>query len=276
MAERQSYIVRFKMPLDGITRAHDLIRGDIEVENATLQDAVLMKSDGFPTYHLAHIVDDYLMQISHVTRANEWLPSFPLHIQIWQAFGWELPEFAHLPVLLNPNGKGKIGKRNEAFNQDGKRILVLAKEYKEAGYLPEAMVNFLTNIGWNFGDEREKFTVQETIERFDISTVNPANSAFPIDKLGWLNGVYIREMAVEELAQRLCPVLENAGYVVDTDVLLKVTQIVQERIKTLNDVVDMAGFLFADYHEFAAPESEMLIQKKMDAEGTHRGTCCIC
>ena len=159
----------------------------------------------FPTYHLAHIVDDHLMKISHVTRANEWQSSLPLHVNIWQAFGWEMPYFAHLPVLLNPNGKGKLSKRHASFDQDGKKVLVLAKEFKDAGYLPEAVVNFLTNIGWNFGDDREVFTVQEAIERFDITEVNPANSAFPIEKLDWLNGVYIREMPAEELARAFAP-----------------------------------------------------------------------
>src|SRR5690606_15914439 len=144
-------------------------------------------SDGFPTYHLAHVVDDHFMEISHVTRANEWLPSLPLHILLWQAFGWEMPEYAHLPVLLNPNGKGKLSKRHAGFTEDGRQVLVLVDEFKRAGYLPQAVVNFLTNIGWTFGDDREIFSVEEAIERFDLRDVHPSNSRYPIEKLDWLN-----------------------------------------------------------------------------------------
>ena len=180
-----SSVIRFKLPLDGKVVTHDMIRGEVEFDNSTLQDIVILKSDGFPTYHLAHVVDDHFMQISHVTRAIEWLPSLPVHVQLWQAFGWELPQFAHLPVLLNPDGKGKLSKRGASFDQNGQKVLVLAHEYIEAGYYAPAVVNFLTNIGWNFGDEREVFDVEEAIARFNITEVNPANSAFPIDKLDW-------------------------------------------------------------------------------------------
>lgn len=269
LATGKPYVIRLKVPLTGQTIGHDLIRGEVVFDNDTLQDAVLLKSDGYPTYHLANVVDDHFMEISHVTRANEWIPSFPLHLILWDAFGWEKPIYAHLPVLLNPNGKGKMSKRFEAFNEDGKKILVLAKEYKDAGYLPEAMLNFMINIGWNFGDEREIFTVQEAIERFDIATVNPANSAFPIEKLDWINGVYIREkLSVEELAKRLRPVFEKAGLKVDDERLLKVVPHVQTRIKTLNEAVDVAGFFFHD--TFTPPTEDMLIPKKMDKAGTRQ------
>jgi glutamyl-tRNA synthetase len=259
-------VIRFKMPLDGETVAHDLILGDVSFDNSKLQDSVILKSDGFPTYHLAHVVDDYLMKISHVMRANEWFSSIPLHIQLWKAFGWEMPEYAHLPVMLNPNGKGKISKRNPPRDDQGNIIPVMVHDYINEGYLPEAVVNFLTNIGWNFGDEREKFTVQEAIERFDLSRVNPANSAYPIDKLKWLNGEYIRELPTEELARRLKPFVERAGLEVNTDVLLKVTPLVQTRLKTLKDIVPLAGFFFED--EFRPAPVEYLIQKNMDAAKT--------
>jgi len=267
-AQGRAYVIRFKMPLEGITKAHDLVQGDVGFENAKLQDIVLLKSDGFPTYHLAHIIDDYLMQISHVTRANEWLPSLPMHIQIWQAFGWEMPQFAHLPVLLNPNGKGKLSKRHESFSDNGQKVPVLAQEYKEAGYLPQAVMNYLTNIGWNYGDDQEVFTTQEAIERFDLKDVNPANSAFPIEKLDWLNGIYIRDLPAHELAAALREPLENAGLTVDDERLKQLAPVVQTRIKTLNDVVELAGFIFKDPADFAAPEAALLIQKKMDAEDT--------
>ncbi|MCE2470811.1 MAG: glutamate--tRNA ligase [Anaerolineae bacterium] len=264
-AQGKPYVIRFKMPLSGQTTGVDMIRGEVVFENAQLQDAVLLKSDGFPTYHLAHIVDDYHMKISHVTRAVEWLPSFPLHIQIWEALGWEKPQFTHLPVLLNPNGKGKLSKRKQQFAADGKSVPVLAHEFIAAGYLPEAVMNFLTNIGWNFGDNREVFTTQEAIERFQLEDVNPANSAYPIAKLDWLNSQYIQDAAVDDLARRLKPVLEAAGYAVDDDLLRRVVPLLQVRLKTLNDVVAMAGFFFADWQAFEAPPSEVLIQRKMDS-----------
>lgn len=259
-------VIRFKMPLDGQTIISDLVRGEVVFENAGQQDAVLLKSDGFPTYHLAHVVDDYLMEISHIMRAVEWLPSAPLHLQLWQAFGWKIPHYAHLPVMLNPNGKGKISKRNPPRDKAGNIIPVMVHDYIKAGYLPEALDNFLANIGWSFGDEREVFTMAEAVERFDLTHINPANSAFPIEKLEWLNGIYIREMPVEELARRLREPLERAGFEVNMDVLLKVTPLVQTRIKTLNDVVEMAGFFFRE--EFIPAPREQLIPKKMDAAQT--------
>lgn len=270
-AEREAQglpsVIRLRTPLEGKIVAHDLIRGEVAFENATLQDTVLLKSDGYPTYHLAYVIDDHFMEITHVTRAVEWLPSFPMHVHIWNAFGWEMPPHAHLPVLLNPNGKGKLSKRHAAFTDDGKKVLVLAREFKEAGYVPEAIVNFLTNIGWNFGDEREVFTVQEAIERFDITQVNPANSIFPLEKLDWLNGIYIREkLSDETLAERLRPVLKDAGLEVQDDLLLRIIPLVRVRIKSLNDIVEMAGFFFQK--DFEAPPAELVIQKKMTADST--------
>lgn len=264
-------VVRLKVPLEGEVIGHDLLRGEVRFENSTLQDAVMLKGDGFPTYHLAHVVDDHFMEISHVTRANEWLPSLPLHIHLWHAFGWEVPVYVHLPVLLNPNGQGKLSKRHAAFDQNGQKILVLAKEYIEAGYYPEAVVNFLTNIGWNFGDEREVFSVKEAIERFDISRVQVANSAFPLEKLDWLNGVWIRErLTPDEIAANFRAPLENAGLKYDESLARKVAPLVQTRIKTFNDVVDIAGFFFADHSAFKAAPASDIIQKKMDAASTKR------
>jgi glutamyl-tRNA synthetase len=267
-AEGRSPVIRFKMPLEGETAAQDRVRGEVTFDNALQQDAVLLKSDGFPTYHLAHVVDDHLMEISHVIRANEWLPSLALHIQLWLAFGWEIPEYAHLPVLLNPNGEGKMSKRNPPKDKHGNIIPVMVHDYMRDGYLPEAMDNFLANIGWNFGDEREVFSLSEAVERFDLTRVNPANSAFPKDKLDWLNGEHIRLLPADELARRLRPVLENAGFEVNVDVLLKVTPVVQTRLKKLTDVVPLAGFLFRE--DFIPPPPDLLPQKKMDTEQTQR------
>lgn len=268
-AQGKTFVIRFKMPLAGKTMGEDIIRGSVEFDNAKLQDAVLLKSDGFPTYHLAHIVDDHHMRISHVTRAVEWLPSFPLHLRMWEAFGWQKPQYAHLPVLLNPNGKGKLSKRKQQFaDSRGKSVPVLAQEFMDAGYLPEAVLNFLTNIGWNFGEDREIFSTAQAIKRFDLKDVNPANSAYPIAKLDWLNGQYMQRADADYLARLLKPKLEAAGYAVDEERLRKVVPILRVRLKTLNDVAPMAGFFFADWRAFQAPELDLLIQRKMDGSST--------
>jgi glutamyl-tRNA synthetase len=269
-AEGRKPVVRLKMPLEGETRFNDLVRGEVVFENKDVQDAVLLKADGFPTYHLAVVIDDYLMGITHITRAIEWLPSAPLHVTLWRAFGWEMPQYAHLPVMLNPNGKGKMSKRNPPRDAKGNIIPVMVHDYINGGYLPEALANFLIGVGWSFGDEREVFSVPEAIERFgDFSRISPANSALPAEKLEWLNGVYIREqLSLEDLAKRLKKPLQEAGLTVDDARLLKVAPIVQTRIRTLNDVVAMAGFFFHD--TFKPPTAEQVIQKKMDAAITYR------
>ncbi len=268
-AQGKPYVIRFKMPRSGETAGEDIIRGRVRFQNANLQDAVLLKSDGFPTYHLAHIVDDYHMEISHITRAVEWLPSFPLHLRIWDAFGWEKPQFAHLPVLLNPNGKGKLSKRKAQFvDPSGTSVPVLINEFIEAGYLPEAVLNFLTNIGWNYGDNEEVFSTEQAIARFDLKAVNPANSAYPIKKLDWLNSQKIQAATPDYLAGRLRPILKAAGYAVDESILQQVTPLLQVRLKNLHDVLPMAGFFFADWAAFKAPAAEILVQRKMDAAAT--------
>jgi glutamyl-tRNA synthetase len=262
-------VIRLKAPPEGKTLVQDVIRGETEFDNSTLQDMVLLKSDGYPTYHLAVVIDDHHMEISHVMRAVEWYPSYPYHRIIWKAFGWEMPLHAHLPVMLNPNGKGKMSKRNPPVDKFGNIIPVMVHDYIKGGYLPEAMDNFLANIGWNFGDNVEIFSMAEAVERFgDLSRVNPANSAFPVEKLDWVNGEHIQKLALEDLAKRLRPFFEEAGYEVNVDTLLQVTPLVQPRIKTLKEAVGLAGFFFADYADFKVPPAELLIQKKMDAEGT--------
>jgi glutamyl-tRNA synthetase len=260
------YVIRFMMPLDGQTIVPDAIRGDVVFENNLMQDAVLLKSDGFPTYHLAVIVDDHLMKISHVTRSNEWLPSAPLHVRLYRAFGWEMPVWVHLPLLLNPDGKGKMSKRQPPRDKSGNLIPVMVHDYMRAGYLPEALTNFLANTGWNFGDDREVFAMAEAIERFDLSRLNPANSAYTQEKLDWLNGEHIRALPVNELARRLRQPLEAAGLAVDEAKLQQIAPLVQVRLKKLNDVVDFAGFFF--HTEFVPPQAADVIQKKMDAVST--------
>ncbi|HEX3051400.1 MAG TPA: glutamate--tRNA ligase [Aggregatilineaceae bacterium] len=265
-AEGKPYVIRFMMPTEGSTTVNDLLRGDISFDNKQLQDLVLLKTDGYPTYHLANVVDDHFMEISHIMRAEEWIPSAPIHKNLYDAFGWDMPQLAHLPVILNPSGKGKLSKRSAGFTEGGRKVPVLLYEFLDGGYVPEAIVNFLTNVGWSFGEDREVFTVQETIERFDLSRVNPAGSIFPIEKLDWLNGVYLREMDDHKLAALLRPVFEKAGYEVNLDVLLQVIPLLKPRIKTLPEAIPMGGFFFAE--EFKPAPKEELIQKKMDAAGT--------
>ncbi|MFN8378830.1 MAG: glutamate--tRNA ligase [Anaerolineae bacterium] len=245
-AEGRTSVVRLKMPLAGEMHLPDALRGTVTFDVSQLQDTVLLKSDGFPTYHLAHVIDDHFMEISHVMRAVEWLPSYPIHAQLWQAFGWEAPIYVHLPVMLNPNGKGKMSKRNPPRDAHGRIIPVLVHDYIAAGYLPDAVDNFLANIGWNFGDDREVFSMAEAIERFDLTRINEANSAFPPDKLDWLNGVYLREMPSDELAVKLRAPIEREGWTASDDLLRQIAPLVQPRIKTLNDVVEMAGFFFRE------------------------------
>lgn len=262
VAPDQPHVVRFAMPREGRTTMHDLLRGKIEVDNGAQSDFVLLKSDNYPTYHLAAMVDDHDMQISHVMRAEEWLPSFPKHIQIYNAFGWEPPIFVHLPVILNPSGQGKMSKRKK---KGANSIFVL--EFRDAGYLPEALSNFLAFVGWAPGEgiEQEIFSIDKLIQAFSLEHINPAPAAFSYDKLDWMNGVYIRSLAVDDLAQRIYPFLIEAGLEVDTEVLKQITPDVQERIVTLRDAVELLDFLFIDK---VTPDTGQLIGKGMDAAST--------
>jgi glutamyl-tRNA synthetase len=263
-AERPEHVIRIKLPLEGKIKVQDAIRGAIEFDYAELSDIVLLKSDGFPTYHLAMAVDDHLMAISHVMRSDEWLPSLPVHQYLYDAFGWQAPVFVHLPVILNPNGKGKLSKRHEAF-QDGKlKVLVQVADYIQAGYQPEAVVNWLTNIGWSFGDDREIFPVEETIKRFTLERINPAPSAMPFSKLENINGHYIRAMSPERFKAALRPVLVAAygeGAVTE-EKLAKIAPHLQERVNPLGQAVEMTRFLFGE--SYVAPTEENLVPKGVE------------
>jgi glutamyl-tRNA synthetase len=250
IAERETagleYVIRHKMPLEGTTIIPDLVRGDVVFDNSQLTDFVLLKSNGLPTYHLAHVVDDHFMEITHITRGIEWLSTAPVHVNLFQAFGWEKPVYVHLPVILSPSGKGKLSKRTQAFNDAGHQILVRVEEFRDAGYLPEAVVNFLANVGWSFGDDREKFTIEEAIARFDLSAINPAETRLPYEKLDWLNGQYIQELSPERLAIALRPFLEAEGYEVNVEALLQIAPTLNVRLKRLPEAVEMLRFLFED------------------------------
>ncbi|WP_376789260.1 glutamate--tRNA ligase [Thermoflexus sp.] len=257
IAAGEPYVIRLKAPLEGTTTFRDLVHGEISVQNRTQDDFVLLKSDGYPTYHLANVVDDHLMRITHVMRADEWIPSTPRHILLYRAFGWEPPQFAHLPIILSPTGKGKMSKR--MLQEQGRwETAVFVRDFREEGYLPEALVNFLALTGWAYDDKTELFTVEELIEKFDISGINPKPAAFNYEKLEWMNGVYIRRLTVEALADRLRPYLEALDLRPDPETLRRAIPLIQERIKTLREGAEMLEFL---WREEISPTLEDLVPK---------------
>jgi len=263
-AERgNNYVIRFAMPLEGQTVVHDRVRGKIVFDNADLGDTVLLKSDGFPTYHLAMAVDDHHMQISHVMRTDEWVPSLGLHQNLYAAFGWEPPEWVHLSIVTY-NGK-KMSKRKPPVDDKGNPVPVMTHEYKEQGYLPEALVNFLTNVGYSFGDDREFFSAEETIERFELRRINPAAGDFDEKKLFWLNGEWIRHLSDDEFVERVTPfVAATYGDAFDPVPLKQITPYIKERVNPLTQAPDLIKFLY-DYEPCPVDE---LIVKKMDAQKT--------
>jgi len=242
----ESCTVRIKLPLDGDITVHDDIRGDITFKNDSLQDTVIMKSDGIPTYHLAVVVDDHLMEISHVLRGDEWVNSLPLHIHLYHALGWEPPIFAHLPVILNPAGKGKMSKR-EGRAPDGRLLPVFVRVFQEMGYLPEAMINYMALVGWNFDGQTEIMSRAELIERFSLDRVNASPAAWNYDKLDHFNGLYIRSLTADDLTDRLLPHLHAAGVNADRAAMLRLAPAIQERLTTLTDAVAWVDFIFADH-----------------------------
>jgi glutamyl-tRNA synthetase len=260
-ARGEEYTVRAKLPLEGQITVHDVIRGDLTFQYANLQDTVLMKSDGIPTYHLAVVVDDHLMEISHAFRADEWVSSFPLHIHLYNAFGWEPPVMAHLPVILNPTGKGKMSKR-EGRAPDGSTMPVFVRTFEALGYLPEAMVNYLALLGWSYDEKTEIMSREELIERFSLERVNASPANWNYDKLNHLNGHYIRQLSVEDLTDRLLPYLSAEGFAVSRERMLQITPLIQERIITLSEAAAKFKFFFVD--ELPDYDSAELVPKKGD------------
>ena len=256
----EPHVIRLKVPLTGQTVVHDAIRGDVAFDNSGLDDQVLLKSDGFPTYHLAVVVDDHAMKITHVARGEDWIPSTPKRILIYQALEWEPPVYCHVPLVNGPDGR-KLSKRHGATS---------ITEFRAQGYLPEALFNFLALLGWapGEGEEQEVFSREELIERFDLFRINRAPAAFSYKKLDWMNGVYIRDLPQEELLERLLPFWQRAGLVPDPcpeDVRVKlrgIVPLVQERLRHLDEVGEWTAFLF---REIAPPAAEKLVGKKMSA-----------
>jgi glutamyl-tRNA synthetase len=265
VASGASYVIRFKMPRDGTFTVTDAVRGDITVENASLDDYILVKSDGLPVYHLAVVVDDHFMEITHAIRTSEWLPTFPLHGHIYNAFGWEQPIWIHPSIFLKPDGKGKMSKRDtEALVEAGKPIFLA--DFEKMGYLPEAVVNWTALIGWSYDDKTEVFSMEELIEKFSIEKLNPAPAALNYSKLDHFNGVFIRELEVDDLAVRLKPFFEEAGFdVSDEKKLQQVAAVLQVRLAKLTDAPAMGGFFFL---EEVHPDPESLIGKKMTGESS--------
>jgi glutamyl-tRNA synthetase len=252
----ERYVVRFKTPREGKTASVDVIRGEITVENATLDDYIILKSDGLPTYHLAAMVDDHLMEITHVLRTSEWLPTFPLHVLIYEAYGWEQPEWVHMSVLLNPSGKGKLSKRHGS----GKSHAVHPLDLKELGYVPEAVVNWLVLMGWSYDDRTEFFEMSDLIDKFSLAKLNASPAAVNFSKLDHFNGLHIRSLSEEELVTKLLPYFHAADLNVTDEQLWRVVPLIQERIRTLDEAVEMAGFLFRDD---VTPDPQELVGKKL-------------
>ena len=239
VAAGERHTVRFKTPYEGSTTARDHLRGDITIENRFLDDYILVKSDGYALYHLAAMVDDHLMGITHVLRGSEWLGTFPLHVLILRAFGWQEPVWLHLSVFLKPTGKGKMSKRDASSEQS---IFVLG--LRDLGYVPEAINNWIALMGASFGPDENFLTVEDMIEKFSLDHLNPAPARVNYDKLDHYNGLVLRRLAADDLARRIRPFFEKAGLTPDDDQLRRIVPIIQERIVTLDDAVEMAGFFF--------------------------------
>ncbi|SFS42746.1 glutamyl-tRNA synthetase [Zhouia amylolytica] len=266
----EDYVVRFKSPQDETLHLKDIIRGDIKIDTNLLDDKVLFKSDGMPTYHLANIVDDHLMEISHVIRGEEWLPSLALHVLLYRAFGWDSPEFAHLPLILKPVGKGKLSKR------DGDKLGFpvfpmmwtdpktndVSRGYKEDGYFPDALMNFLAFLGWNPGTEQELFNLTELIEAFDLKRVNKSGARFDPEKIKWYNQQYLQQKDNAELAELFInyiaadPVIANSIEKSDTSLSItyvtEVVRLIKERAAFVADFWSLGGYFFKAPENFEA------------------------
>ena len=246
----ENYVIRFKTPINETLQLKDLIRGNVQIDTNVLDDKVLFKSDGMPTYHLANIVDDHLMEISHVIRGEEWLPSMALHILLYRSLGWDAPGFAHLPLIMKPVGKGKLSKRDG--DKMGFPVFPIVWKtagdetfsgYREDGYLPEAVINMLALLGWNPGTEQEIFSLEELIEAFDLSRVNKAGAKFDPDKTKWFQNHYLQEQSNEELAISFLEILDEKKTVTSLD-LTKIVSLLKERATFASDLWELGDFFF--------------------------------
>jgi glutamyl-tRNA synthetase len=258
----EHYVIRFKTPVNETLHLQDIIRGEVHFDTNLLDDKVLFKSDGMPTYHLANIVDDHLMETSHVIRGEEWLPSMPLHVMLYRAFGWEAPEFAHLPLILKPIGNGKLSKR------DGDKLgfpvfplqwrdassKTISNGYKESGFFPEAVINFLALLGWNDGTEQEIFSLAELIEKFDLKRIHKSGAKFDPEKNKWFNHQYLQKQTDKSLAEAFKVILEEKGISTSLDITRVVTSI-KERANFITEFWNLGDYFFVaptSYDEKAA------------------------
>ncbi len=245
------YVIRLKIPLDTEIEFYDLIRGSVKLDTNLLDDQVLMKSDGYPTYHLANVVDDHLMGITHVIRGEEWLTSVPKHILLYKAFGWEAPKFAHVPLILNPD-KTKLSKRQGD---------VATEDFLKKGYLPEALINFVVLLGWNpgEGEKKEIFNIKELIERFTLEKVNSSHAVFDFEKLNWMNAEYIKSCDVDKLAGLAEPYLSNAGYdISDKTKTKRVVEAVKTYINKLDEIPSQAEIYYKSNFNFTDEQKTLL------------------
>jgi len=249
-------VIRFKTPLEGETTFHDMVYGPITFKHETLDDFILLKSDGYPTYHLANVVDDHWMAISHVLRAEEWLSSTPRHVLLYQALDWQPPQFAHLPMIQGPD-HSKLSKRHGATT---------ITEYRDKGYLPDAMINFLALLGWSLDDRSELLSREELVRHFSLERVGKTAAIFNKDKLDWMNGVYLRKLDLGEFVRQVMPFLnrdlpESVKRPLDSAYARRVLGLVQDRAKTLGDVPQLASFFFLDGLQY---DISLLSQGKLD------------
>ena len=252
IAAGEDYVIRFKTPVDETLHLKDIIRGDVKFETNLLDDKVLFKSDGMPTYHLANIVDDHLMETSHVIRGEEWLPSMPLHVLLYRSFGWEAPEFAHLPLIMKPVGNGKLSKRDgdkmgfPVFPLDWKTAEGISSGYREKGFFPEAVINFLALLGWNDGTEQELFSLEELVQKFDLSRVHKAGAKFDPEKNKWFNHQYLIKKNDADLAKAFAPIVAEKGFstALETSKLEKIVSLIKERANFVSEFWDLSDFFF--------------------------------
>jgi glutamyl-tRNA synthetase len=258
LAAGDPWVIRYKMPRNEEVKFEDDIRGIVSFQTNQLDDKVLLKSDGMPTYHLANVVDDHLMKITHVIRGEEWLPSTPLHVLLYKSFGWDMPQFAHLPLILKPDGKGKLSKRdgdrlgfpvfplNWADPNTGEESV----GYKERGFLPEAFINMLAFLGWNPGTEQEIFSLNELVEAFSIERVGKSGARFDFEKTKWFNQQYIKSKSDAELVELTHELFSDTGYQATNEKLEAICSLTKERATFLHEIPDLAYYFFEDIREF--------------------------
>ncbi|MDD3004315.1 glutamate--tRNA ligase [Flavobacterium sp.] len=250
IANGADYVIRFKTPVNEILELKDIIRGEIKFDSNLLDDKVLFKSDGMPTYHLANIVDDHLMETTHVIRGEEWLPSLPLHFLLYKAFGWEAPAFAHLPLILKPIGNGKLSKRDgdklgfPVFPLEWKTDEGISSGYREKGFYPEAVVNFLALLGWNDGTEKEIYSLEELVKSFDLTRVHKAGAKFDPEKNKWFNHHYLIKQSNEDLAKAFAPFLYEKGIDVDYTTLVSIVSSIKDRANFVEEFWELGDFFF--------------------------------